>query len=311
MTQLHRAAAVLVALTLCATACGSAEKKEAASLKDQIMVTGDFGEKPTIEIDAPLKVPESTSWAEVDGDGEKVGGDATTILQLTLADGRTGETAVSTYDEGQRPLEAMLGDQIFPSLTEALIGKAAHSRLVVASTSDDAYGEDGAPQIGIKGGDPVVMVADILSTDPTSVLDGPTGASPAPSPTAPVLQEKDGLPVGFDFSRATKSKKLEVVTLREGTGPAVESPDRIEADYFGAVWGARKPFDETFTREPAKFSIGLGSVIQAWDTALAGKKEGARVMIICPPQVAYGATAQPNIPANSTLVFVVDVLGVG
>ena len=34
-------------------------------------------------------------------------------------------------------------------------------------------------------------------------------------------------------------------------------------------------------------------------------------MIISPPDLGYGSSAQPNIPANSTLVFVVDVLGVG
>jgi peptidylprolyl isomerase len=34
-------------------------------------------------------------------------------------------------------------------------------------------------------------------------------------------------------------------------------------------------------------------------------------MIISPPELAYGSTVQQNIPANSTLVFVVDVLGVG
>jgi peptidylprolyl isomerase len=311
VTQLHRAAALLLALTLCSTACGTAEKKQAASLQDQIKVSGDFGKKPTIEIDTPLKVPQSTSWMEEVGKGDKVGADATTILQLTLADGRTGETAISTYDAGERPLEVMLGNQIFPSLTQALTGKPARSRVVVASTSDDAYGDKGSPQIGIKGGDPVVMVADILSTDPTSVLDGPTGPQLAAPAIAPVVLEKDGLPVGFDFARASKSKKLVVVPLREGTGPAIEGPDRIAADYLGQVWGAKQPFEETFTKEPANFSIGLGSVIKAWDTALIGKKEGARVMIVCPPKLAYGGAAQPNIPANSTLVFIVDVLGVG
>ena len=40
-------------------------------------------------------------------------------------------------------------------------------------------------------------------------------------------------------------------------------------------------------------------------------KEGARVMLICPPDSAYGKASQPGIPANSTLVFVIDVLGVG
>lgn len=310
MTRFHQAATV-VALALAVTACGSAEKEEAATLQDQIRVSGDFGDRPTLEIDAPLEVPSSTSWTSVVGKGDKVGAGATTILQLTLANGRTGETAISTYDEGQRPFEAILGDQLFPSLVEALTGKPADSRVVVASTSDDAYGDNGAPQIKIEGGDPVVMVADILSTDPTALLDGPTGARLAPPATAPVVLKKDGQPVGFDFAKGRKAKKLEVVTLREGTGPAVESPDRIAADYYGAVWGASQPFDETFTKEPVNFSIGLGGVIKAWDTALVGKKEGARVMVICPPDVAYGPSAKPGIPANSTLVFIVDVLGVG
>lgn len=310
MTQLHRFAAVAAALALCVSACGSTEETT-ASLRDQIQVSGDFGSRATLDIDAPVKVPESTSWVVEAGKGDKVSPGATAILQLTLANGRTAETAFSTFEEGQRPIEAMLGDQVFPSLVRALTGRPADSRVVVASTSDDTYGDKGAPQINIRGGDPVVMVVDILSTDPTSVLDGPTGAAVTPPTTAPAVQEKGGVPAGFDFTQARKPKKLQVVTLREGTGPVVEAPDRIAADYFGAVWGAKKPFDETFTREPAKFSIGLGSVIQAWDTALAGRKEGARVMIICPPKLAYGATAQPNIPAKSTLVFVVDVLGVG
>ena len=301
-----------MALALTATACGSGdEPKESSSLRDRIEVTGEFGAKPEIDIDTPLKLAESSSWTGEEGDGDKVGADAKAILQLTLANGRTGEAAISTLDQGQRPLEIQLGDQVFPSLNSALVGKPADSRVVVASVADDAYGDQGAPQIGIEGGDPVVMVADILSTDPTSLLDGPTGDTLAAPATAPRLKETAGLPSGFDFAKLRKPRKLVVVPLREGTGPAIEAPDRIAADYLGQVWGAKLPFEETFTKESTEFSIGLGGVIKAWDSALVGQKEGARVMIVCPPDVAYGATAQPNIPANSTLVFVVDVLGVG
>jgi peptidylprolyl isomerase len=312
VTRFHRAVIVVLALALSTTACGSAEKKDATStLRDRIKVGGAFGEKPTLKIVPPLKLTESTSWTGEVGKGDKVGADSTAILQLTLADGRTGKTAISTFDQGQRPLVLKLGDQVFPSLVQALVGKPAKSRVVVASTSDDAYGDKGAPQIGIKGGDPVVMVADVVSTDPTSVLKGPSGATSAAPAKAPQLKEKDGLPVGFDFAKARKTKKLTVIPLREGTGPVVEQPDRIAANYLGQVWGAKQPFKETFTKEPALFTIGLEGVIKAWDSALAGQKEGARVMIIAPPATTYGASAQPNIPANSTLVFVVDVLGVG
>ena len=315
MIRRHQVAVVAVALALMATACGSEEKgseekKEPANPKNGIEVTGEFGAKPTITIDAPLSLEESTSWTSEVGEGDKVGAAATSILQLTMADLRTGKTAVSTGDPGERPLAVTL-DQIFPVLARALTGKTAHSRVVVAATADDSYGDSGSPQIGIKAGDPVVMVADILSTDPTSVFDGPSGKTLAAPDTAPLLKEEKGLPVGFEFRGSRKPGKLAVITLREGTGPVVERPDRIAADYLGQVWGAKKPFEETFSKKPDNFSIGLGATIKAWDDALVGTKEGARVVIIAPPALAYGATAQPNIPANSTLAFVVDVLGVG
>jgi len=302
--------ALLVSVAL--TACGSsADKKDAAGLRGKVDVTGSYGKKPTIDIDSPLTVKKTTAWTTTSGTGDKVGPEATTILGLTIADGRTGKIAISTHDTGQRPLEVKLGDQVFPALTDSLVGRSAGSRVVVASTSDDAYGSDGAPQIGVKGGDSLVMVADILSTDPTKILDGPTGATLEAPATAPKLKTSGGDLTGLDFSGLTKPKKFAAIKLREGTGPVIDNPDRIVLDYVGQVWGAKEPFKSTYGKEPARFSIGLGGVIKAWDHGLPGLKEGARVMLICPPGSAYGKMSQSGIPANSTLVFVIDVLGVG
>lgn len=299
-------------LALTSAACGSADNTlDGASLRDRVQVSGSFEEKPTIKIASPLKVGSTTSWTTETGNGEKIGAEATTILGLTLADGRTGKTAISTHDPGQHPLEVKLGDQVFPSLARSLVGKHAHSRVVVASTADDAYGDTGAPQIGIKGGDSIVMVADVLSTDPTSILGGPTGATRKPPVSAPRIEATGTDVTGFDFAGRKKPRTFRAILLRQGTGPAIEAPDRIAADYLGQVWGAKEPFASTFGKEPAKFSIGLGGVIKAWDRGLHGLREGARVMLICPPDSAYGKAAQPGIPAGSTLVFVIDVLGVG
>jgi peptidylprolyl isomerase len=312
VTKLRHTAIAVLALALTATACGSSDTKDSTSLRDRVHVSGSFGAKPTVTIDkSPLKVPTSTSWTTEKGDGDVVSSGATTILGLTLADGRTGKTVISTHDQGQRPLEVQLGDQVFPSLVQALVGKRAHSRVVVASSAKDAYGDQGAPQLGVKGGDPMVMVADVLSTDPTKLLSGPTGASRKAPATAPRLVEESGRPVGFDFTGLKKPKKFAAIVLRDGTGPKIEDPDRIAANYLGEVWGAKKPFDESFSKEPARFSIGLGGVIKAWDQGLSGLREGARVLLVCPPAMGYGKSAQTGIPAGSTLVFVVDVLGVG
>jgi peptidylprolyl isomerase len=307
----RRIAITTLVLALTASACGSADAKDSTNVEDKVKVSGDYGEKPTITIDSPLKVQETSSWTTQNGNGDKVGSDATTILGLTLADARTGKTVISTHDQGQHPLEVKLGDQVFPSLAQSLVGKSADSRVVVASTPDDAYGDTGAPQIGIKAGDSIVMVADVLSTDPTKILDGPTGATRTPPKTAPKLLQSGNDLTGLDFTGLKKPTKFQAILLRQGTGPEIETPDRIAADYLGQVWGAKQPFDSSYGKEPARYSIGLGGVIKAWDQGLAGVKEGARVMLICPPDTAYGKASQPGIPANSTLVFVIDVLGVG
>ncbi len=300
-----------IALALSAAACGSRSDPTTTAAQDAVKVSGDFAAKPSIDIDAPLKVSKTASWVLRRGEGDKVAAQATTILHLTLADGRTGKTAISTFDQGNRPLEVTLGDQVFPSLVTALTGKRAGSRVVVASSSRDAYGDQGAPQIGIRAGDPVVMVADIVSTDPTSVRKGPDGDTAAPPPGMPQVREAQGKPTGFVWGKADKPRKLVSYELRQGTGPQVQTPARVTVNYLGMVWGGKKPFDESYSKEPTSFSVGLGSVIKCWDQGLDGVREGARVVLVCPPGLGYGKTPQPNIPGRSTLVFVVDVLGVG
>lgn len=306
-------AAALVMLLAAAAACGgsAATRRPASSLQDEVRVSGELGEKPTITIAAPMEISTSQSWTTIKGEGDTIAPDATAILQLTLANARTGKTVVSTLDQGQRPLETPLGDQLFPSLRTALSGAAARSRAVVASSAADTYGDNGAPQIGIKAGDPVVIVADVLATDPTSVADGPEGSTDAVPSGAPTLVTTAGTPAGFDVTGLTKPKKAQSFVLRQGTGPAIDGPTRIAADHLGVVWGGTTPFDSSYTKEPAKFSIGIGGVIPCWDDKLDGVSAGSRVVLVCPPATAYGPTAKGSIPARSTLVFLVDVLGVG
>lgn len=312
MTQHPRVtAATVAALTLSCVACGSSSGTNDAGPQDRVQVGGAFGSRPTVQLSTPFSVSTSSSWVSEVGKGEPVGAESTAILQLTLVDGRTGKTAISTLDRGQQPLTVDLSDAVFPSLARALIGKAAEGRVVVASTPEDAYGSKGAPQFGIRASDSVIMVADILATDPTTVLDQPSGAAHTAPASAPRLRNKDGVPVAFDFTLLRKPKKLVVVTLREGTGPVVRSPDRVALDYLGQVWDAKQPFGETYSKEPALYSVGLGRLIKAWEKALVGLKEGARVLLVCPPKLAYGATSRPDIPAGSTLVYLLDVLGVG
>ena len=62
---------------------------------------------------------------------------------------------------------------------------------------------------------------------------------------------------------------------------------------------------------PFTFVLGTGRVIAGWEQGVPGMKVGGRRELVIPPSLGYGGAAQPGIPANSTLVFDIDLLSVG
>ncbi len=62
--------------------------------------------------------------------------------------------------------------------------------------------------------------------------------------------------------------------------------------------------------EPFKFTLGAGQVIAGWDEGLLGMKIGEKKTLTIPPEKGYGSRAVSSIPANSTLIFDVELVGI-
>ena len=86
------------------------------------------------------------------------------------------------------------------------------------------------------------------------------------------------------------------------------SDDKVSVHYTGKFLD-EKVFDSSVGRgKPLDFTLGIGQVIAGWDEGIALLGKGDKAMFIIPPQIAYGSTERGSIPANSTLVFDVNLV---
>jgi peptidylprolyl isomerase len=88
------------------------------------------------------------------------------------------------------------------------------------------------------------------------------------------------------------------------------SGDNVTLHYSGFLWDSGSKFDSSWDRgEPVQFEVSPGMLIEGFLSAVVGQEVGSRVVVVIPPALGYGQQASATIPANSTLVFVIEILG--
>jgi FKBP-type peptidyl-prolyl cis-trans isomerase len=113
----------------------------------------------------------------------------------------------------------------------------------------------------------------------------------------------------------TTASGLQIIDSTVGTGAAPKPGQICVMHYTGWLYeGGKKgkKFDSSVDRnEPFEFPIGQRKVIAGWDEGVATMKVGGKRTLIIPPELGYGARGAGGvIPANATLMFDVELLGV-
>ncbi len=105
---------------------------------------------------------------------------------------------------------------------------------------------------------------------------------------------------------------LTIEELSPGTGAEAVAGKQVSVHYTGWLTGGQM-FDSSRSRgRPFTFALGAGQVIAGWDQGVAGMKVGGKRRLTIPPELGYGARGAGGvIPPNATLIFEVELLGVG
>ena len=185
----------------------------------------------------------------------------------------------------------------------ALVALALGAGVAACGSSSKAAGVALAPGSG--------QTADsVTATTPSSTATTATSTIANTTPTSGPLSKEPTIAL----PKGTPPKTLVTKDLITGTGATAAAGDQLAVNYVGELYKNGKIFDASWRDTPGKafeFQLGRGAVIKGWDQGLVGMKVGGRRELIIPPSLAYGASGTNGIPGNSTLVFVVDLIGVG
>jgi FKBP-type peptidyl-prolyl cis-trans isomerase len=99
--------------------------------------------------------------------------------------------------------------------------------------------------------------------------------------------------------------------IRVGNGALAKEGSRVRVHYTGWLTTGKKFDSSVDAGKPFVFTIGNGEVIKGWEEGVAGMKVGGKRQLRIPAALGYGAQGYPGvIPANATLIFDVELLGV-
>lgn len=129
---------------------------------------------------------------------------------------------------------------------------------------------------------------------------------------AALAQTDNSSPTKVTGKGKSTSSGLQYWDLTVGTGATATTGKTVTVHYTGWLAKDGKKFDSSVDRgTPFMFQIGAGRVIKGWEEGVAGMKVGGKRQLRIPPNLGYGAQGfAPVIPANATLIFDVELLGI-
>mgnify|MGYP002035308267 FL=1 len=252
------------------------------------------------------------------------GGDTSTLTDLALLKVDRIEGKVLTLQKDQ----AIVGEDVIAigapeglsfTLTKGIISSFRDSGRIIQTDTAINFGNSGGPLINQSGCVVGVNTAGLTKSKGLNFAISsqiarrfirkydPENSSLYSSQTQPFVERIEE-PGTINSRRMTESG-LEIVDINVGYGKQARSGNMISVNYIGSLVNG-KEFDSSYGRGPFQFPLGAGMVIKGWDEGVVGMKVGGKRRLIIPSNLGYGNRGVGGIPANSTLIFDIELLEV-
>lgn len=212
--------------------------------------------------------------------------DTSKLFSDWRADQSKMQYSIGDSKQRNQPLKFVLGTNSFiKGSDEGIYGMKIGGRRTIIIPSNLAYGETGVgpvpPNTNLKV---VVELVDVKDRVVIEMWDVPESL----------------------FKETPSGLKYAIVV--EGEGVNADSGKVVTVNYSGFLQDGTK-FDSSVERdEPFSLVLGMKQVIPGWEEGLKFMKKGSKVRLIVPPQLGYGGAEVGKIPANSTLIFDVEMI---
>ncbi len=276
------------------------------STESAATVTGAFGSEPELDAYTPVHADEVVWTDEIAGDGLPVtSADQLLLADIVLFDGSTGERLGGTLFDGDlaqaRPLSEWT--TTFPGLEDSLFCAREGSRVMTLLPAGTLPAQ-AAEGLGLADDATAIVSVDLQKVYLAKADGADQFVTENGLPS--VVRAPDGRP-GVIVPDSEPPTDLKVAVLKKGTGAEVTGDVPVRVAYTGVLWDGKTEFDSSWGKTPVSFE--LDQVVPGFADGLRGQTVGSQVLIVVPPELGYGDADNGSIPADSTLVFVVDILG--
>jgi peptidylprolyl isomerase len=276
-----------------------------------VTVSGAVGSKPVVKFPGVFSTATSARKVLTEGTGAVVELGQKVEVDYVGINGSDGkEFDASAYDPASPTVFTLAESALIKGFVDGLVGVKVGSRVLLAITPADGYGDQGQPAAGITGKDTLLFVIDVLGA--RTVLSRAEGTAVAPVPGNPVVTLGETGEPTITVPAGPPPSQLVIAPLITGAGPAVTASQVVTAHSVVAGWTSGTVIESSWAQGgTTEFDLAGGTLIPGVAAALVGQPVGSQVLAVVPQPdgiTVPGATASAAPTAPDALIFVLDIL---